>query len=165
MDTATITIGIIGAAVGAIVGAFSRAAADSMIPKNLLDRLARRPAPRNRIGGEWDSWWGSDKEQVKANHEVITIVEQRGERLWGTARRDEEPGKEWELEGRFDGQHLQMIYYPSEKSSNTNFLDYGCYFFVRHASGTMDGLSIGRGPNKDGSDTTEHEFCYMKPRK
>jgi hypothetical protein len=165
MDILTAVVGLVSAAIGALVGAFARPLAEGLVPKNLSDRLKRVPEPRNRIQGDWDSWWGNSVEQVKANHEVITILRQRGELLWGMAKRDEEPGKVWELEGHFDGYHLQLIYYPSATSENTNFLDYGCYFFVRQGTGIMKGLSVGQGPNKNGEDTVDHEYCLMQRRR
>jgi hypothetical protein len=164
MDIATVIVGLVSAA----VASFTTVVAQAVIPKDLVDRWRKAPEARSRIVGEWDSWWGKTANRIRDNHEIILISEQRGERLFGTAKRDEEPGKIWELEGRFDGHHLQMIYFPSATSANTNFLDYGCYFFVRRGNGTMKGLSVGRGPNRDdvaGEDTTEPEFCYMEQRR
>jgi hypothetical protein len=164
MDLATALVAIGGAAVGAVVTAFARPIAEGIIPANLSERLKGLPEPRNRINGDWDSWWGIDPEHVEDNHEIISISRQRGELVWGTARRDEEPGKIWDLEGHFDGRHLQLFYIPSASSKNTNFSDYGCYFFVRLGTGVMEGLSIGEGPNKHGKDTVDHEVCRMRLR-
>jgi hypothetical protein len=164
MDFITGLVALGSAAVGAIVTSFVRPIAEGIIPNNISDRLKRLPEPRNRIAGEWDSWWGADDTHIEDNHEIIHISRQRGNLVWGTARRDEEPGKVWDIEGFFDGRHLQLLYSPSATSKNTNFSDYGCYFFVREGTGIMKGLSIGEGPNKEGKDTVDHEFCKMKFR-
>jgi hypothetical protein len=164
MDLITALVALTSAAVGAAVGAFARPIAEGLIPANLSDRLKRLPEPRNRIGGNWDSWWGIDHDHVEDNHEIINISRQRGRLVWGTAMRDEEPDKKWDVEGYFDGRHLQLFYSPSATAKNTNFSDYGCYFFVRQGTGIMEGLSIGEGPNKQGKDTVDHEFCRMRQR-
>ena len=162
MDAGTVNA-LIGAG-GAIAGAIIGATLQSVLPSDLFQWLGRVP-PENSIVGSWDSWWGPTLEQVKTYHEVVTIRKQYKNRLWGTASRSDEPDRVWELVGRFDGHYLQMFYYPSKESSDLNFLDYGCYFFIRQGDGSMKGFSAGYGPDEaTGSDTLTTEHCYMKKR-
>jgi hypothetical protein len=146
--------------VAAVAGAFLYAAA-YYIFRAIAGYLSRNKA----IKGKWDSWWGPTVDDVKRYHEVIEITDYSVERIRGRAKRDSEPGKEWELEGRFDGHYLQMYYYPSKRSKRPNYTDYGCYFFVPEGRDSMVGLSCGKGPDEDtGKETITTEHCLIKKK-
>ena len=147
----------------AIIGGFFIWLVTRAIPTMISNAAARSPV-NNSIIGEWDSWWGPTPEEVKRYHEIISIKRYAQDKVRGIAKRDAEPDKEWELEGRFDGHYLQMYYYPSKRSRKPNYTDYGCYFFVPDGD-TMVGLSSGKGPDEaTGKDTVTTEHCLMRKR-
>ncbi len=147
-------IAVIAAVVGAVLFAVWQSGY-----RHITGYLSRNKA----IKGKWDSWWGPTIQERKKYHEVIEITEYDAERVRGRAKRDSEPGKEWELEGRFDGHYLQMVYYPSKRSQRPNYTDYGCYFFIPEGRDTMIGLSCGKGPDEEtGKETLTAEHCLIK---
>ena len=145
---------------GALVGALIIA---QLPPDYRKLRIFGYVVPQNRILGKWNSWWGPTEDRVKAHNEVINFTDQHKDRLWGIATREQEPNREWELFGRFDGHYLQLVYFPSQNSVNPNFLDYGCYFLKRQADGSFKGFSAGFGPDEDtGADSLTTECSYME---
>ncbi|MDO8095081.1 MAG: hypothetical protein Q6360_16500 [Candidatus Brocadiales bacterium] len=79
--------------------------------------------------------------------------------ILGNAVSVEEPDKVWDVEGRYHGRFLQMIYFPSHSAKNIDFLDYGCYFFDQDANGNFIGFSTGFGSDpqiRAGSISTDH---------
>lgn len=154
----TLLIGLICAVVGAIVQA--------LIPPNALSLVFSGTPKRKSIVGEWDSWWGPTPDKVRTSYETISITKQRGDRVWGKSTRPDEPDKVWDIEGRCDGDYIQMHYFPAKESRNRDFLDYGCYFLKRKAKGIYVGFSAGFGPSEmDGEDSlsTDYHKIERKP--
>lgn len=147
----------------ALVGAIIAAIVQTQLPPDLIPSIFTRKSGPNVLLGKWDSSWGPSAEEIEKEHETITITRQSGTRIWGTARRAtaDDKDKEWELNGRFDGHFLQMLYYPSKNSPNKDFLDYGCYFFKKQGDGTMKGYSAGFGSDK-GVDSVTAEHALMR---
>jgi hypothetical protein len=155
----TVIAAIIGL-LGVIVGAFLNATLPMLI------QSFGRTAKRHSLVGEWDSSWGKLPHGPLEHHEILKITKQHGVEVSGIARRIEQPGKEWEVKGRYDGTFLQMYYYPSANAKNIDFLDYGCYFLKRRADGSFEGFSTGFGtddyePSQEGITT---EFHMLKRR-
>jgi len=154
------------AAVGAVVGAFTRSLAEAAVPPNLFARIAKKPSPFNNIQTKWNACWGPDREHVETEFETIEITRQRGNRIWGKATQSSQGGRSeqvWELEGLLiDGRHLQLMYYPSAKSPRPDVSDYGYYLFVKQGSGDFEGMAVGEGPEPNGQDTIRADFCRMK---
>ena len=130
----------------------------------LLDLLKRSPKLHN-IKGAWLSFWGPTQSSKNKYSEDIIITNQKGLEIKGSAVQHNSPGKKWELRGRYDGQFLQMYYYPSKESKNIDFLDYGCYFLKRMADGSFEGYSTGFGLDEGGmseSTTIDHHSLKRK---
>src|SRR5258708_28696898 len=101
---------VIAALIGA-VGVIIGAALKEVFP--LIVRLFSRPAKGHNLIGTWDSAWGHLPSGPPIHHETLTFERQQGVDVSGTAVRDEQPQKKWEVQGRYDGVFLQMYYYPS----------------------------------------------------
>ena len=158
---------VLGAAMIAAGGAVAGAIVQALFPPNSISLTLRRVPRSSRMIGAWDSWWSPDPANLKRFHEVIKITKQHGDRVWGQSTRDEEPNKLWELAGRYDGHYLQLYYYPSRTSPDSDFLDYGCYFLVKRTDGTLVGYSAGLGPTEDtGADslTADNHLMKRKPQ-
>jgi hypothetical protein len=125
-------IGLVGIVVGAIL-------------KEVLPKLLSRGPKGHSLLGDWDSSWGPFPSGPLTQYETLTIHQQRGFTIAGTSTRAEQPDKKWKVEGRYDGTFLQMYYFPSKDSKDTDFLDYGCYFLKRKAAGNFEGYSTGFG--------------------
>ena len=151
---------IIAAIIG-VLGVFIGAVLKEVLPGSLVVQWFSRTPKNHNLIGDWKSSWGPLPDGPLAYHEVLTIHRQRGVNISGTASRDEQPEKKWQVEGRYDGMFLQMYYYPSGNSRNVDFLDYGCYFLKRKADGSFEGFSTGFGPfdeesSKEGITTDYH---------
>ena len=124
-------------------------------------------ASKRLVGTVWDSSWEKASESGPVYHEELTFTRQLGDKVWAQATRREEPQKLWECEGRYDGKYLQLYYWPSPRSQDPNFLDYGCYFLVRQGDGRMKGYSSGHGPDEksqeDTLDSDKHLLVRVKP--
>jgi hypothetical protein len=121
----------------------------------LIARWSRTVKGHNLIG-IWDSAWGRLPNGPPIHHESLTFERQQGFDVSGTAVSTEQPQKKWEVKGRYDGTFLQMYYYPSGSSQDSDFLDYGCYFLRRRADGSFEGYSTGFGvDDENGGASTE----------
>jgi hypothetical protein len=116
-----------------------------VVLKEMLPRWLSRGPKGHSLLGDWDSSWGPYPEGPLNQHEILTIESQHGFQIFGSSHRPEEPDKKWKVEGRYDGTFLQMYYFPSSDSKDTDFLDYGCYFLKRKAAGNLEGYSTGFG--------------------
>jgi hypothetical protein len=156
MDPAVIAalIGLVGVALGAVL----REVLPGSVPVAWLSGKPRG----NRIVGKWRSSWGPLPEGPARFSEEVTFTHQRGDRLEGHITRQEEPNKKWAIQGRYDGQFLQLYYFPAADAKDNDFLDYGCYFFRRQADGSFRGYSTGFGAFEDrpgeGITTDFHEL-------
>jgi hypothetical protein len=148
---------IIGALIGAVIQA--------RLPTNDLTLWLTRTPKRKRILGTWNSYWGPTPDKVREYNEVITITRQKGERVWGKAIRLNEPSKTWDIEGRVEGEFLQMLYFPAKESTNTDFLDYGCYILKKQASGKFTGFSTGFGPSETTGEDSLSTDCHEMVRR
>jgi hypothetical protein len=70
----------------------------------------------------------------------------------GYVTREDQPKRKWKIDGRYDGHFLQLNYYPARDATDSDFLDYGCYFFTRRADGSFIGYSTGFGPYDEKPD-------------
>jgi len=123
---------VFGAIVGAVLGR-----------SEVADNLFRRDKFL-RIVGKWESTWKEiGNESSTLAKELLVIERQKGSKIWGYIDMESEPDKRWDFEGNFNGRFLQLMYYPSKKSNNQLFLDYGCYFFELQGDGKFNGYSIG----------------------
>lgn len=121
----TILSGII-AAVGTVIGAVL---GTILARSEVIDDLFRRNKFLN-VRGKWQSSWKElSNESSNPSKELLVIERQKGSKIWGYIEMESEPDKRWDFEGNFNGRFLQLMYYPSRKSDNKLFLDYGCYFF------------------------------------
>ncbi len=155
--SSTILAAIIGAIVGAVIQSF-------LPPYSLRLLFSRNPNNRSLVG-YIDSYWGP-AEETHRFHEVIIISKQRGTMVWGKATRDDEPDKSWDVEGRYDGDYIQMLYFPSKESPNKDFLDYGCYFLKKNTTGIFCGFSTGFGPDEEnGKDSLSTDYHEMIRRR
>jgi hypothetical protein len=123
-------IGLIGISLGAVLN-------------EVLPRWLMRGPKGHSLLGDWDSSWGPYPEGPLNQREILTIESHRGDQVTGSSHRPEEPDKKWKVEGRYNGTFLQMYYFPSSDSKDTDFLDYGCYFLKRKAAGNFEGISSG----------------------
>lgn len=132
-----------GVAIGGVVlGAILR----ELLPgSRLIAWLSRKPAGHNILGA-WESTWGEPPSGPFNRKENLVVSTQRHERVSGYVTREDQPKRKWEIDGRYDGHFLQMNYYPARDATDTDFLDYGCYFFSRQADGSFSGYSTGFGP-------------------
>jgi hypothetical protein len=153
-----IVSGIIAAG-GVIVGAIIQ----SLTPPNALKLLLTRTPKRKSIVGDWDSFWGPTAQEVRKYRETITITAQRGDSVWGKAVRPDEPDKAWDIEGRCEGDYIQMLYFPAKEAKDRDFQDYGSYFLKKKANGVYSGFSTGFG--KRGEDSLSTDFHEMVRRK
>ncbi|MBI3599641.1 MAG: hypothetical protein HY097_03240 [Nitrospinae bacterium] len=156
MDS-TIVAALIGIA-GIVIGAILK----EVLPASRFIRFLSGKPMRHSIIGNWKSSWGRLPNGPVKYHELLKITKQSGDFIRGTITREEEPNKLWEFEGRYDGQFLQLYYFPSKDAMNTDFLDYGCYFFRRAANGSFVGYSTGFGnyeeTSDEGTSTDYHEM-------
>ena len=145
-------IGVVGVIIGAVLQA-------ALPGSTLVARLSGKPKGHSLVGA-WKSSWGPLPGGPPNSSEHLTISRQRGDRLWGHITRDEELDRVWDVEGRYDGQFLQLLYFPSRKAKDPDFLDYGCYFFRRRADGSFVGYSTGFGEHQQGEgiSTDYHEL-------
>lgn len=134
----------------ALLGAFFGA----LLPTHFLfDRWFNLIEPSKKlVGTTWDSSWWRPNEPTKKYHETLVFTRQSGDQVWARSTREEEPDKLWECAGRYDGRYLQLYYWPSRDSPDSNFLDYGCYFLVRQGDGRMVGYSSGHGPDEESQE-------------
>ena len=132
-------VSLVAAVVGALVQAFASRFIDWWKERKNEKRQPAQPD----IRGDWNSQWGPLPAGPLKYSEVIHITHQEGMKVAGWVSMKAEPGKIWIVEGRFDGQFLQMYYYP--KDDLANFIDFGCYFFVRQPEGKFIGHSSGFG--------------------
>ncbi len=101
------------------------------------------------LKGTWKSSWGPLPEGNLKYTETVKIIQQRGFEVKAIATRTENNiQRKWELRGRYDGQFLQLYYFPSKEM--IDILDYGCYFLKKKADGSFTGYSTGFGNNDDG---------------
>lgn len=156
---------VVTAALIAAAGAVAGAVVQAVVPgSSMMGWLKGRSTP-HRLLGTWDSAWGPLPAGPVRYHELITITSQRGLRLRGFATRPEQPEKKWEVEGRYDGQFLQMYYFPSPSSRNSDFLDYGCYFLRRRADGSYAGYSAGFGNYDENTEDEGTSADYHEMRR
>jgi len=153
---------IIAALIG-LGGVFFGAYLNVILPDSPLYYLLTKTKRRNNLRGVWLSEWGPLSESMTKFNEDLEIYRQRGSDIWARASRHEEPTKKWEVKGRFDGQFLEMYYYPSNKAKNIDFIDYGCYFVQRKADGSFEGFSVGFGKFDEGpGEGITTDFHKMK---
>jgi hypothetical protein len=147
-------------ACGAIIGAVVQA----LLPPNSLSRLFSRTDKRKSLVDEWDSFWGQSLGDVRKNRETITITSQIGDRIWGKASRVNEPDKAWNIEGRCEGDYIQMLWFPAKEAKDKDFQDYGCYFLKKKANGVYAGFSCSFGKGGEDNLTTDnHEMVRRRP--
>ncbi len=154
----TSLIGVGGAIIGAIIGAIL----NHVLPDSKFVQWFKSKSGRHSLVADWKSSWGPLPEGPLKYQETVKIYRQRGFDIWGTATRNDEPKKKWELRGRFSDQFLQMYYFPSKDSKDIDFLDYGCYFLKKTADGSFKGYSTGFGKTSSDNITTDyHELRRM----
>jgi hypothetical protein len=132
--TAIITAGgtIIGAGIGAII---SRS--------DFINNIFLKNKKHN-LGKKLESTWTEKIDGSNMTyHEIFEIEKESGTKVYGKITMDIEPDKEWEIEGRYNGHLLQLIWYPSKSAMDLYFKDHGCYFFEELADGSFDGWSVG----------------------
>jgi hypothetical protein len=97
-----------------------------------------------------------------AHHERLTITQQSGPSVHGLITWSTHPERRWEVDGRYDGQLLQLYYYPSKAAKDTDFLDHGCYLLKRKHDSSFIGYSIAHGLYEDndaeGLSIAHHEL-------
>lgn len=156
-----IILTIVGAIIGAVLGFLLQ---ETLSGSKIFNKISGH----SQIAGTWDSSWGPLPAGPPGHHETLVIDRQRGDRIWGTAIVDKQPDKKWNVEGRYDGQFLQLYFYPSDKSTNKDSFDYGCYFLKRRAHGDFTGFSSGFGvddddPKKETIYIDYHEMRRIPP--
>lgn len=134
-------IGIVGIIIGAIL--------NSLLPGSKFANWLAGKSRNHTLIGTWDSIWGPLPNGPTKYQELMVITKQSGQRIKGFINKGNEPEKKWEIEGRYDGHFLMIIYYPAKDAKNSDFLDYGCYFFQRKADGSFEGYSTGFGSYED----------------
>ena len=102
---------------------------------------------KDRLPEKWvGNWKYTDGTTKPFQQERVFITEQRrakeGIRIKGYITFDPDPNKKWWIEGIYSGKFLQILYYPSEESSDAWFIDYGCYFFEANNTGQFIGYSV-----------------------
>lgn len=148
-------IGVFGIIIGIIVQA--------LLPPNSLSLLLSRTDKRKSLIDEWDSFWGPSLADVRKNREIITITNQKGDRIWGKASRENEPDKAWNIEGRCEANYIQMLWFPAKEAKDQDFQDYGCYFLKKKASGVYAGFSCSFGKGgEDNLSTDHHEMARRR---
>ena len=159
MDPAIIAsiVGLIGIIVGAVLR-------ETLPGFRVVMWLSGKPT-RHALMGSWKSSWGPLPTGPAQHHEVLTVTRQRGDRIWGTINWDQKPDRKWGFEGRYDGQFLQLYYFPAKDAINPDFLDYGCYFFQRKADGLFQGFSTGFGSGYEGEPDDEVSTTYHELRR
>lgn len=136
-SVSTILAAFIGA-FGAICGAIIQAKVP--ILKSLRLKWGKPQIPS--ILGSWESMWGESYNSL-SHKEVVFVSEQLGEKIKGTISWNEKPDRKWDFVGRYDGRFVQLTYYPSSDSLNSNVIDCGCYFLERKGDGHFRGYSTG----------------------
>jgi hypothetical protein len=149
----TITAAIIGGIV-----ALSIAIVKSDFFQNLLPKYRK-----HKLIGDWKSSWGPMPKGPAEYKEDIQIKKQSRYEVSGTATLTKGGSKKWEVRGRYDGYFLQLYYFPASDAMDTDFLDYGCYFFKRHSSGKFIGYSTGFGSNEvDGDEEITADYHTLE---
>jgi hypothetical protein len=149
-------IGVVGVALGALLKEFLPVIIAKLKPKDQVHNLV----------DDWMSSWGPLPNGPAKYSEDLRIYEQDGYEIKGEATRSEESGKKWEVRGRYEGQFLQMYYFPSADSKDKDFLDYGCYFLKRKSDGSFEGYSTGFGKSKgDSAEVIKTDFHSLKRKK
>lgn len=147
--------------IGVVLGAFLQA----ILPGSRLLYWLTSKRPYHSLIGDWNSHWGPLPEGPVQQCEVLTVAGQRGVKVWGSIKMDAEPTMRWKFEGRYDGQILQLYYYPSPDALDTDSLDYGCYFLRRRTDGSFVGYSIGIGVYENPpKDNVYIDYHVMKRR-
>lgn len=117
-----------------------------VLPGSKLIALLTGKRSGHRIVGAWESTWGEPPDGPFNQKEKLVITKQGRERVSGYVTREDQPKWKWEIDGRYDGHFLQLNYFPARDADDSDFLDYGCYFFTRRADGSFSGYSTGFGP-------------------
>ncbi|MBA5872350.1 MAG: hypothetical protein GDA68_20470 [Nitrospira sp. CR2.1] len=130
----------------ALIGAIGLIAAAIISRESILSRLISRSDVPS-IAGKWDSSWEDCDGDTPNDYcrETLVIESQCGKRVKGHILMHTQSSKDkrWDIEGRFDGRFLQIIYWPSNLADNKHFVDCGCYFFELKGDGSFKGFSIG----------------------
>lgn len=124
-----------------------------------FQRLTSRTDHHSMLGS-WLSAWGPMPDGPPRHEEILVISYQRGRKIKGYITRAEEPGRRWEVEGRFDGYFLQLMFFPSPDEKNVDYLSHGCYFFERKANGKFIGYSTAYDEDDDNPSTEKVNTCY-----
>lgn len=124
----------------------------------LIDNLLSRGKGLKLAGTRWRSTWQDTDKARACGEEILVVEEHRGSRVLGYIVLEGKSGKRWDFEGNFNSPFLQLVYYPSEKSSEQMFRDYGCYFFQLKGNGYFDGYSMGYSGGQDRLTVSKHQL-------